>query len=283
MPPPKVNDKHSPHPGLKQLGVKPSFRKYLADIWAKRDFAWTVPVGELKAMHMNTVLGSAWHLLNPLLLAVVYFLVFGVFFGARDTVDNYVGFLTIGILVFTFTQKSLAAGSRTLIANFPLIQSVTFPRIVLPFASVLGEVIAHLPAVLAMIVVVVLTGEPLAWAWLLLVPAVLLQAVFNLGIAFVSGRLTFHFRDTQQLLPFVTRLWMYLSGIFYTIDVVPSEFRPAFELNPLYVFISLVRDALLDGRADGRTWLLAVAWAFALAVVGFFFFRGKETEYGRGY
>lgn len=279
----RVRDPDGPHPDLQRLGVKPSMRQYLADIWAKRDFAWTVPMGELRAAHMNTVLGSAWHLLNPLLLAGVFYLVFGVFLGTNRGIDNFIAYLTVGILVFTFTQKSLAAGSRTIIANLPLIQSITFPRIVLPVSSVIGEAIAHVPALLTMLAVALLTGEPLHWTWLLLLPAFGVQCLFNLGIALVSGRLTFHFRDTQQFLPFVTRLWMYLSAIFYSIDRIPEQARPWFEINPAYLIITMHRDILLHQRADREVWMMAAAWAVAAAVLGFFFFRGKESEYGRGY
>lgn len=278
-----LRDREAAHPDLKRIGVKPSLRRYLSDVWAKRDFAWTVPVGELRAAHMNTVLGSAWHLLNPLLLAGVFYLVFGVILGTDRGIDNFIAYLTVGILVFTFTQKSLAAGSRTIVANLPLIQSITFPRIVLPVSSVIGETIAHLPAVLTMLVVVLITREPLHWTWVLLVPALLVQLVFNLGIALVSGRLTFHFRDTQQFLPFVTRLWMYLSAIFYPIGIVPGQLRPWFEINPAYLIITMHRDILIDQSVNPRIWALAAAWAVAASVIGFFFFRGKESEYGRGY
>lgn len=269
---------------LVELGVRQSLPEYLRAIWAKRDFAWTVPLGELRAANQNTVLGSVWHLLNPLLLAAVFYLVFGVILDGRGQIDNFVGYLTIGILVFTFTQKSLLAGSRTIVANLPLIQSITFPRIVLPSSSVVGEAIAHVPALLTMLVVVLVTGELPHWTWVLIVPAFALQILFNIGLALISGRLTFHFRDTQNLLPFFTRLWMYLSAIFYSVDDrFEGTMRQVFELNPLYQFITINRDVLLADTVSGGRWLYAGGWALSMVVVGFFFFRAKESDYGRGY
>lgn len=274
-----------PRSDLVRLGVKPSLRSYFREVWAKRDFATTGSFGDLRAQHMNTLFGGIWHLFNPLLLAGVYYLVFGIIFDAADIEGgSYAAFLVIGIFVFTFTQKSMTSGSRTVIANLPLIQSLQFPRVVLPLSAVLTEAVAHIPALILMLVLVVATGEPVTALWLLLLPVVALHAIFNLGLALVTARMTFHFRDTQQLLPFVTRLWLYLSGVFYTVDRIPQGWaRTLFELNPVHAFIELTRQILLHQTLHGRTVAIALGWTLVAAVGGFLFFRAKEVDYGRGY
>lgn len=274
------------HPtDLVRLGVKPSLRSYFREVWAKRDFTTTGSFGDLRAQHMNTLFGGIWHLFNPLLLAAVYYLVFGIIFDAADIEGtSYAAFLVIGIFVFTFTQKSMAAGSRTVIANLPLIQSLQFPRAVLPLSAVLTEAVAQLPAIAMMLVLVVFTGEPITPLWLLIVPAFAIQAAFNLGLALATARMTFHFRDTQQLLPYVTRLWLYLSGVFYGAERIPAGWpRTLFELNPVHALIQLTREVLLFQDPMARTWVIAVSWAALALVGGFFFFRAKEVDYGRGY
>lgn len=270
---------------LVQLGVRPSLRSYFREVWAKRDFATTGSFGDLRAQHMNTLFGGIWHLFNPLLLAAVYYLVFGIIFDAAAIAGtSYAAFLVIGIFVFTFTQKSMSAGSRTVIANLPLIQSLQFPRVVLPLSAVLTEAVAHLPAVAMMLVLVVATGEPVTGLWVLLLPVFVLHAVFNLGLAMVTARMTFHFRDTQQLLPFVTRLWLYLSGIFYTADRIPEGWpRTLFELNPVHAFIEATRQILLYQSLASRTWVIMLGWTVLASIGGFLFFRAKEVDYGRGY
>lgn len=270
---------------LVQLGVKPSLRSYVREVWAKRDFTTTGSFGDLRAQNMNTLFGGIWHLFNPLLLAGVYYIVFGIIFDAADIEGtNYPAFLVIGIFVFTFTQKSMAAGSRTVIANLPLIQSLQFPRVVLPLGAVMTEALAHVPAITMMLLLVMATGEPFTLLWPLLLPAFALQAAFNLGLAMATARMTFHFRDTQQLLPYVTRLWLYLSGVFYSTERIPEGWaRTLFELNPVHAFIQLSREILLFQEPQIRTWVISGAWAAFALVGGFFFFRAKEVDYGRGY
>lgn len=269
--------------GLRRLGERRSLHQYLQEIWDRRDFLLTLPLGRLRAQHQHTVLGNVWHLLNPLLLVFVYWLVFGAILQLGRGVDNYVGFLVIGIMVFNYTQRCLMAGSRALVGNIRLIQNLNVPRAVLPISAVIGETIAQGPAAAAMLAAMLATGEGIQISWVLLVLIVGLQALFNLGLAFYAGRLTFHFRDFEQILPFVLRLWLYLSGVFFATSFVPEGIpRTLFRLNPANAFIALTRDALMNGTTGAFEWQVAIGWTAALLFTGFFFFRQREYEYGRG-
>ena len=290
-----------PAPHLKRIGVQPSLREYVADLWEHRDFLITVPLGELRAQNQNSVLGNFWHLLNPLLLAGVYYLVFGVILSARGGIEYYPAFLIVGIMTFTYFSKMVQAGARTVVANLRLIQSIRFPRASLPLASTLSETIAHGPALLTMMLLVVVTSQvatdgtgaplPPIWPsldWLLLVPATALLAMFGLGAALMTARATFHFRDVQQLLPYLLRIWMYLSGLFYSVDFVVERLGEGsvavavFRANPMWQFFRIFRDILIDGRFDGSIWLAATGWSVASVVFGFLWFRTHEVEYSRG-
>jgi teichoic acid transport system permease protein len=275
--------------GLRRVGIPLTASQYVRQMWRRRDFVLTIPQGQLKAQNQNSLLGGAWHLLNPLLLAGVFYLVFGVLFEAQRSVEAFPAFLIIGVFVFTYTQKVMMSGSRTIIANGNLIKTISFPRACLPLASSLGEAAAQCVAFAAMAGVVLLTGVGPAPRWLLLIPAFLLQGLFNIGLALVAARLTFHYRDVEQLLPFALRLWMYGSGVFFPLEYVTANaeaagaawLADAFQLNPLWVFMSLVRGALIGPSAGIQTWALALAWSVGVLVAGFFFFRAHEADYGR--
>lgn len=267
---------------LTSLGVRPPLQRYLRMLWGRRDFVVALPVGQLRGRNANTVLGGFWHLLNPAILAGTYYLVFGVFFSARDDVGNYIGFLVTGLFVFFYSQKCLTGGASTTVANAGIIKNVNLPRAVFPCGSVLAETLAHLPAVALLLAVLIVTGETPQLAWLLLPLLVLLQGVFNLGLAFWVGRLTFHFRDVQNLIPYVTRLWLYLSGVFFTASRVPEGLlRHVFELNPMHVYITAHRELLLEGTVSLQTLGAATLWAIAMLISGFFFFWASEDSYGR--
>lgn len=272
---------------LVELGRPLPLRAYLRDLWSRRQLIVAIPLGDLKAQNRDSLLGGLWHLLNPLLLAAVYYLIFGIIFdaGGRGDVDNFVGFLTIGVFTYYYTSKSITAGARSVVNNEGLIRSIRFPRAVLPVSAVLGEAAALVFSVSTMLAVVLLTGERPEPVWLLLVPALALQTMFNLGVALGIARATAHFRDVEQLLPFLLRIWLYFSGVFYVIDDRVAGIpvlHALLQWNPAHTYITLVRAALLDGAAPGRQWLAAVGWGVVALVVGFIFFWRHEGEYGRG-
>lgn len=271
--------------GLEPVMARPGVLAYLRQTWSRRDFALAIAAGELRGQHMDSVLGNVWHVLNPLLLAGVYYLVFGVLLDISRGVENFPAFIVIGVFIFHFSQKSIISGSGAVVANEGLIRSIKFPRAVLPLSVVLGHAVAFLPALAVMLVIVAATGETPQPQWLLLAPIVLLQALFNLGGALIVARLTDLFRDVQNLLPYLFRLAFYGSGVLYSPERFVSD--PAvlafFDFNPFFVFVSLARGPLLGEMSlDPRLVWIAVGWTVVLLVAGFVFFRGGEEQYGRG-
>ena len=275
-------DPREAFPHLVPIGSDLPLGEYLGQMWLRRDFLFAMPRNSLRAQNQDTLLGSLWHLLNPLLLAGVFYVVFGVIFDARTGVDNYVAFLIIGVFVFTFTSKAAMAGTRSIVGRARLVQQLSFPRAILPGGEALAETWAHAYAIGAMLAVAILTGVNPALTWLGLPLVLALQALFNLGITMITARLTFHFRDTAQFLPYLTRIAMYLSGVFFPVGYVPAGWaRDLFQLNPIFTTIEIHRALVIGTELKSWWWLNTSGWALLLLVVGFLFFRARETEYGR--
>lgn len=272
---------------LVRLGSRPSLPAYVKSVWARRDFATAIAAGEVRAQNMDTVLGNVWHILNPLILIAIYYLVFGVILGLseRGGVDNFLAFLAVGVFAFHYSQKCVMAGAKSILNNAGLIRSIAFPRAVLPLSTVIGQTLAFAPAVVVMLIVAALTGEPPRLVWLALAPIFAMQALFNLGAALVAARLTDAFHDLQNILPFLFRLLFYMSGVLYSVDrFIPSEsLRTLFLANPFYVYLSLARMPIMAEKPwDPIFLLVAIAWMVVGLVVGFLYFRAGEENYGRG-
>lgn len=280
---------------LTELGRRMPVTAYIRSIWRRREFAWAVPLNELRAQNMDTVLGNLWHLLNPLLLVGVYWVVFGAILdiSASDRAPGlpdipYVAFLAIGVFLFQYSQKCTIQGAKSIVSNVGLIRSMQFPRAILPLSAVIQETIALMPALVLMFIVVLIFGVTPNPAWLLIIPIVMLQAVFNLGAAMYVARFTDYFRDLQNVLPYVFRLLFYLSGVIFPAERFLTEengleqYLVLFDINPLYAFITAARDAILQGAVDPILWISMTVWSVVLVVTGFFYFRADEHRYGRG-
>jgi teichoic acid transport system permease protein len=285
--------------GLTQSAARPPLRRYIQELWQRRTFIWNFASAKSMSMYTSSRLGQIWQVLTPLLNAGVYYLIFGLLLGTNKGVSNYSAFLITGVFVFTFTQRSLTAGARSVGNNLSLIRALHFPRASLPFAMVIVELQQLLVSMAVLALIVLVTGEPLTLHWLLLVPALALQLVFNMGISLAIARLGAFVRDIQQLLPFITRTWLYFSGIFFmtaklaerpTLQEYPWIAR-LLEANPASVYIELVRTSLLEsyrgdlaahGWGHAHLWLYALVWALVAFVGGFWYFYRAEERYGRG-
>jgi teichoic acid transport system permease protein len=274
------------------LGRSLPLRVYLRSLWARRQFAISVPLGELRSKHMNTVLGNVWHLLNPILQVGVYYLVFDLLLNTSRGVDNFLPYLAIGVFCFGYMQRSITACASSIINNQGLIRSLSFPRALLPISAVVRETIAFGPALALMLVLTVAPPEGVKPSWLLVIPWTLMMAMFALGAGFVLARLTDGVQDVGNLLPFLFRISFYLSGILYAFEhfVEGTRFEPwlpIIALNPFYAFIMQMRHALMTTyQADPNVdpWLLpsAILYPVIFLVVGFVYFRAAEQRYGRG-
>jgi teichoic acid transport system permease protein len=271
---------------LQDLGVVDSTSGYLRELWRRREYAIEVPLGNLRAAHMNTLLGNIWHVLNPLMLVGVYYLVFGILLPrVSEGTENYIAFLTIGVFVFRFTQSSVQQAAGSIVDNNNLIRSIHFPRALLPISVLVEQILLLIPSMIVTLVIVVLTGEQPHWSWLWLPAVFLLQSMFNLGAGFIAARVTDTFRDFQNVLPYVFRILFYLSGVLFSIEAIAPSHPWALELsywNPAYAYITLARGSIFGSAFPTEVVVSAVLWAVVALVLGFYFFRAAESTYGRG-
>lgn len=275
--------------GLRVAGERPSLVEYTRRLWAYRHFVAAYANAKLVASYSNARLGQIWQVLTPLTNAAVYYLIFGVVLD-QQRVPNFIAYLTTGLFIFNFTQSAVLAGTQSISGNLGLIRALHFPRASLPLAATLTQFQQLLASMIVLIGIVLVTGEPLTWEWLVLVPALLLQAVFNAGVVMMVARMGAKASDLKQVMPFIMRTWMYGSGVLYSVSLferLPGWATTLVQFNPLLVYIELARYALLErapllNESLPQLWLAAVAWTVVAGAGGFIYFWRGEQEYGRG-
>ncbi|MFD4375184.1 ABC transporter permease [Streptomyces sp. NPDC058486] len=278
--------------GLSVSGARPPLPTYVRQLWSRRDFIAAFATARLTAQYSQAKLGQLWQLMTPLLNAAVYYLMFGVLMNVQHGVPDYIPFLLTGVFVWTFTANTLTAGTRAISGNLGLVRALHFPRASLPLSLALLQLQQLLLSLGALVVILVCFGEFPTWSWLLAVPAVALQALFNAGVSLALARLAARTPDISQLMPFVLRTWMYVSGVMWSFGSMAKSGRfpegvvLALQCNPAAVYIDLVRFALVESfTADNlppHVWALAAGWALLAFVGGFIWFWKAEETYGRG-
>jgi teichoic acid transport system permease protein len=276
--------------GLTRGGARPTLWGYLRQLWERRQFIGEFARAHRDAQYAEARLGSLWQVVTPLLNAAIYYLIFGRLMGTRHGIPDFVPYLVIGVFVFTFTQSSAVSGVRAVSGNLGLIRALQFPRAALPIALTLVQLRQLMWSLIVVIAVVAGTGSLAIERWPLIVPALVLQSLFNAGLALVFARLGSQAPDLAELMPFLMRTWLYASGVMYSLSDkaqnAPHIIRMALELNPAAIYIDLIRHSLIDSVTatwlPPHAWSLAVAWAAVLTIGGFGYFWQAEERYGRG-
>jgi teichoic acid transport system permease protein len=276
--------------GLTVSGARPGIRAYLGQLADHRHFITAFSSARLTSQYGQARLGQVWQVATPLLNAMVFYLVFGVLLQSNRRVPDYIPFLVTGVFIWTFTQSSVTVGVRAISGNVGLVRALHFPRASLPLALCLQQLQQLMFSMLVLLVILIGFGIPPTVHWLLAAPVLVLQTMFNAGLALAVARAGSRTPDLAQVMPFILRTWMYLSGVMYSLadkaKHMPEAIQVALPLNPAAVYLDLMRYALLDSfRADQlppHVWLLAVAWAVGVAGAGFVYFWMAEETYGRG-
>ncbi len=278
--------------GLTEIGVRPSLAGYVRELWVRRPFIATFAAARLTAQYSQARLGQLWQVLTPLLNAVVYYFVFGVLLGTSRGVPDFVPFLVTGVFIWSFTAQTVGVGARAISGNLGLVRALHFPRAALPIALTVQQLQQTLYSFGALILILLCFGQLPSPSWLLAVPALLLQSVFNAGLALAVARLGSRTPDVAQLMPFILRVWMYVSGVMWSVEKlaghgqVPHLVYLALKYNPAALYIDLARFALIDSftaaQLPAYAWAFALGWAVASGIGGFVFFWRAEEKYGRG-
>ncbi|GIF97226.1 ABC transporter permease [Catellatospora citrea] len=277
--------------GLRVAGERPALTDYVRRLWAYRHFILAFANAKNVATLTTARLGQLWHVLTPLTNAAVYYLIFGLILNTSRGIENFPAYLCAGIFIFGYTTQVVTGGTGAISGNLGMIRALQFPRASLPLSVTITQLQQLLAAMLVLMGIVLITGEPLTFNWLTLIPLLLLQTVFNAGLAMLVARAGSKITDLKQIMPFLLRTWLYGSGVFFNLaaatDGLPKWASTLLQLNPMSVFIELGREALLvntpaPGISVLSMWLVALVWAVVVGIGGFVYFWRGEKEYGRG-
>jgi teichoic acid transport system permease protein len=270
---------------LEHVFRRPPLDDYLKQLWGRRHFIVADARGRVVSGTRGVLLGAAWLVLKPVLDGVAYFLIFGVLLQTKRGVDNFLGYLIVGVFLFAYTSRCLTGGATSLLSGKSLIKGFTFPRASLPIAVVVREVVSLLPTIAAMfaIVLAIPPFEGVTWRWLIFPAVLALQTVFNTGLALIAARVVAKVPDINHVIGFLTRFWFYGSAVFFSFDrfLGHPTILMLMKLNPMFIILDMSRDVLLYGTTpEPRSWMILGAWSAVVSLGGIVFFWWGEESYG---
>jgi ABC-2 type transport system permease protein len=263
--------------GPSALGGDP--RRFLA-------LVWMIATTDFKLTYFGSVLGYLWSLMRPLMLFGVLYLVFSQIVKFGDAIPDYPVVLLFNIVLFTFFSEATQACVTAVVNRESLVRKMHFPRLVIPFATVLTAAFNLAVNLLAVFVFLIAYGIQPRASWLLL-PFVLLALVaLATGVGTALSVLYVRYRDVQPIWIVASTLLFYGSPVLYTIESVPENVRGWFLLNPIAGLLELGRVLVIDPRAPTLTeaagtslaWIGALGLLVLVCAAGFWLFNREAPN-----
>jgi ABC-type polysaccharide/polyol phosphate export permease len=217
-----------------------------------------------------------WTLLNPLLTMIVLSLVFS----RLSNLANYPIYILSGLVAWNFFSGTTREAMGDMVWSGNLLNRIYVPKSVF-VVSAAGTGLINLGlALIPLLFIALVLGVPLRPSLVALPPAVLVLAVFALGVGMIISTAAVYFADMLPVYDVVLQIWFYASPVLFTFAMLPQRWSWLFRLNPLYYMITLFRTPIMEGVIPGwTTWAVAAAFALAAFVVGGLLFTSKSNDY----
>src|SRR4051812_36134570 len=265
---------YEPH----RVGLPP-IGPYVRELWRRREFAYELSRTKLQSQHFNTAFGKLWLVLNPMLLAGVYFILVDILRRGHSP-PGFFAHLVAGIFAYYFVSGAVRDGVKSVVSGGRLVLNTAFPRALLPLSTVITSFRRFLPTFLIYIPIHLVSDLPVGLVDLWIIPIVFCLGLVAAGLSMFVAALQVYFRDVKSFLPYVLRIWLYASPVLYYAEDVPDKYKPLLEINPIGALLAAWSDVLNAGQAPAAgDMLLGLAWGVVLFVGGALYFMSREREF----
>lgn len=250
----------------------------IKEIYMYRQFLKTSVKKEFRGKYKKSFFGVLWSFINPLLQLLIYALVFPFILKIKE--DNYVMFLFSALIPWNFFATTIAQSTSVVVGNGGILKKVYFPREILPMSIVISGAINFLISCIIIFVALIISGIGIS-ANILWLPVILLvQCIITLAICLILSALTVYIRDLEYFINVLLQLWMYVTPVLYSMELIPEKFANFFALNPMVEIINAYRNIFYYQTAPNLKALAILAGVGIVGVfIGYVIFKKLEKRF----
>lgn len=243
-----------------------------------REFLRTSIQKEIRGKYKKSFLGILWSFLNPLLMLMVYAIIFPIILKSPE--KNYVMFLMTALIPWNFFTMVITQGASTVVANGNILKKVYFPREILPISIVTSGLVNFLISCIIIFIFLIFTGIGFSKYILFLPIMILVEYILLLGITFILSSVTVYLRDLEHLIGVALQALFYATPIVYSFSMIPKEFTWVFNLNPMAYVIQGYRDVLYYQTMPDLAGIGGIAlFSVGLLVIGYMIFNKLQKNF----
>ena len=268
----------------KTLNARPSITRYILEIYQWRHFIYAHARSRALQSGRDMFLGRAWLVLQPLFDVLLYAVIFGLVLKISRGIENYIGYLVIGVVFIRFVSKGLSMGAGLIQTSRALISSFTFPRAAVVISVLLRQMIDNLIPMTVALTVAFLFQFPTgpSFTILLIIPLYLMVHIFVLGAMLIIARVTAFIPDVKPLVALLNRALFFVSGVFYSLERFDGHpvLASVMKANPVYQFLQTAREVTIYRSVpDPQIVMSLTCWTVGLLILGLIFFWNAEERY----
>lgn len=252
----------------------------LPELWAYRELLFLFAWRDATVRYKQSVVGIGWAIIQPLMMMLIFTLVFGQFAKLPSDGVPYAVFTLCALVPWNYFARSLQDSSNSLVGATQLITKIYFPRLVLPLSKVFAGLI-DLGVAFVLLILVMIWHRIVPSAAVVMLPVFILMAMMAaLSVSLWLTALNVKYRDVSFVVPFLVQIWMYASPVAYSASIIPPRWRTLYALNPMVSVIEGFRWALLGKEApQAGPMIVSFSIVLLLLVSGLYYFRRMEQTF----
>jgi lipopolysaccharide transport system permease protein len=251
-----------------------------AELWQYRELLVFYAFRDIKVRYKQTFMGASWAILQPVMTMVVFSIFFGKLAGVPSDGLPYPVFAFCGLLPWQLFAFALTHSSNSLVQNAHLLTKVYFPRLIIPFSSVIVGLVDFVIAFVVLVGIMFYYDIIPGWALITLPLFVLLAIAAALSVGLWLSVLNVKYRDVRYTIPFLAQFWLFVTPVAYSSSLVPSKWQAVYAINPMVGVVEGFRWALLGKSAPpGALLIVSVAATAILLAGGLFYFARMEKTF----
>lgn len=252
--------------------------KYLRNFFQYRGLLNELVMRDIKIKYRRSVLGLLWTILNPLLMMIILTIVFSTLF--KQQIENFPVYLLCGQLIFNFFSEATTTAMGSVIGNAPLIKKIYLPKYVFPVSKVFSSFVNLISSFIALILVIIVTRAPIHSTFVLFFIPISYVLLFAIGMGLFLSAYAVFYRDIIHLYSVFMTAWVYLTPIFYPIEILPDTIKRIVNLNPLTNIITIFRGYMLNGvHLPLIVHLKGLMPGVIMLIIGLFVFFRKQDRF----
>ncbi len=251
----------------------------LKDLWIYRELLYFMTWRDVKIRYKQTAIGVFWAVLQPVLTTAIFTIIFSSFARFDSINIPYPLFALSGILLWLYVNTSITMASNSLIGNTNLVTKIYFPRLIVPIAATFSGLIDLLFGIFLLVLLMIYYGVNLTWQIIFAPVFVLLAILLTLAFGTLFSAVNVKFRDVKFALPFALQIWMFLSPVFYPLEILSEKWQKVFAFNPLTGILQGFRASLFGTEFDWFSIGISVVLTFFLMLLALFIFKRMEDDF----